>query len=109
MEDRDRASLSIKASWCSEKRKLFELKLMNYGWTALNKDTFEKGNTRIELDNWGLFVFQNGVDGKWNRVAGLSDDRVSGPRSKRALVGPFNAYGMFNLESCRFTGTMVAE
>jgi len=95
---------SAKVVWEGGSRGVFEGKLRKCRWRVVGANLWEKGGMRIEMDNWGLFVFEYVVEGGvgWLRTQGLSDDRICGSMGKGFLVGEFNNGLYLDLELCEF-------
>jgi hypothetical protein len=91
---------SAKGLWEGAKRERFESRLMKRGWRLIKPNLWQRGDMRLELDDWGLFLFERGLGGKWVRTQGLSDDRICGYKSKGDLVGKFNNGLYLDLELC---------
>lgn len=66
---------SYKAEWDTCKRQNFITKLINLGWEEIKKNWFSKNGRRIELDNYGLFLWEV-KDAMWVRTQGLADDEI---------------------------------
>lgn len=70
---------SLKNEWSQYKQDRFAITLDTQGWKIRRqlKDSnlWEKGNVRIETDDFGLFLWELKPP-QWERTEGLSDDRI---------------------------------
>jgi hypothetical protein len=90
---------SIKQPWDPAKREAFETRLSNSGWVPGRYEgvilgrvgtAFEKGDLRLLVDNWGLFVFERDSAGRWHRTRGLADDQIALGSNRKQYIGPFS-------------------
>lgn len=69
-------NVSLKAEWDSAKKDVFLAKLSYNDWREIRENVFEKNQKRIEVDNYGLWLWEADGSGKWVRTHGLSDDNI---------------------------------
>lgn len=83
----ERAGKSLKSGWEPFKQEAFCNKLLRLGWNYKDGNFYQKGDRKIEVDGYGIFLWEYVSSqenpaapykpGKWVRIAGLSDDNVN--------------------------------
>lgn len=80
MEPKEKQIPSMKNEWTKLKKDRFYRTLDRCGWKIRRqfKESiiWEKGKTKIETDDYGLFLWEVIPVKGWERTHGLSDDRV---------------------------------
>lgn len=99
--------------WELEHRERFEGRLVALGWRPVEAlpvgcPTYLKGGVGLQLDGWGLWVFEPIGLGAWSRTRGLdfaavdTSDRGARDRGLDEAVGPFADGQWLMLESGKF-------
>ena len=84
-------STSLKMEWASEKREAFITKLLRLEWRVVRPDLFQRKQKRIEVDDYGIFLWEIDSFGKWVRTHGLSNGNIDGYKGNIIkFLGPDN-------------------
>lgn len=74
---------SLKEKWDEINRERFQWELLKHGWevyqTLKESTIFQKATTRIEVDDFGAWLFEFNITaegGRFVRTHGISDDRI---------------------------------